>query len=396
MSPYETLSNFILINELKLERWIRIGKSTSLVLCQKVSDFEVCTRCALPAYSIYDHRTVTVKDSPVRGKEIYLRIKKRRFFCKNCKKPFTEPVSGILPKRKTSQRFRRSVLWACENFSCMKQVQKEYRCSSGFLYKILYEQLSLQIHRHINYPWPKIIGIDEHFFSRKGHKRHFATVFTDIKNKRLREVVLGKDKLSLFESASHIPGREHVRLVALDLADSYKSFVKEFFPNAHMVADKFHVLRLLTPAINRRRKQIVGSKHDHPIRKLLLRSGFNLAYYERNALKSWLKNHPELMEIYHWKERLHSLYRIKGFRRAIRAYFHMLDEMKSSSLFEIQRLRRTLKRWSQEILNYFRFKITNARTEGFNRIASLVKNRAFGYRSFKNYRLRLLTACSLK
>ncbi|MBK7844484.1 MAG: transposase [Bdellovibrionales bacterium] len=57
--------------------------------------------------------------------------------------------------------------------------------------------------------------------------------------------------------------------VVLDLSDSYKSFVREFFPNSQMIADKFHVLRLLNPALNRYRKQVTGDKRTSPLRKLL-------------------------------------------------------------------------------------------------------------------------------
>ena len=52
--------------------------------------------------------------------------------------------------------------------------------------------------------------------------------------------------------------------------------------------------------------------------------------------------------------------------------------------------------WDQaayEILAYFGTGLTNGRTEGFNNKAKLVKRRAYGYRSFRNYRLRLLNAC---
>ena len=43
-------------------------------------------------------------------------------------------------------------------------------------------------------------------------------------------------------------------------------------------------------------------------------------------------------------------------------------------------------------VNYFKNRITNARTEGFNNVAKLLQKRAFGYRNFGNYRLRLLYA----
>lgn len=49
---------------------------------------------------------------------------------------------------------------------------------------------------------------------------------------------------------------------------------------------------------------------------------------------------------------------------------------------------------SQEILAYFYCRLTNARTEGFNGKAKLVIRRAYGYKSFRNYRLRLLNSCA--
>jgi transposase len=51
-------------------------------------------------------------------------------------------------------------------------------------------------------------------------------------------------------------------------------------------------------------------------------------------------------------------------------------------------------KWKEEILAYFYTRLTNGRTEGFNNKAKLVKRRAYGYRSFRNYRLRLLNACA--
>ena len=72
---------------------------------------------------------------------------------------------------------------------------------------------------------------------------------------------------------------------------------------------------------------------------------------------------------------------------------YMLEEMKNSKLPEIKRLRRTLSKWKNEVLNYFRKRLTNARTEGFNNVCKLVQKQAYGYKSFLNYELRVLNAC---
>ena len=72
----------------------------------------------------------------------------------------------------------------------------------------------------------------------------------------------------------------------------------------------------------------------------------------------------------------------------------LTDRLASSPLPELQTFRRTLMRWRREILAYFCTGLTNGRTEGFNNKPKVVKKRAYAYRSFRNYRLRLLNACA--
>jgi transposase len=91
---------------------------------------------------------------------------------------------------------------------------------------------------------------------------------------------------------------------------------------------------------------------------------------------------------------LHRFYRTRGIERAERAFDNLLARLSASPLPELATLKRTLTRWRAEVLAYFDTGITNAMTEGFNLKAKLVKRRAFGYRSFRNYRLRLLNACA--
>jgi transposase len=322
-----------------------------------------------------------------------LEIRKRRFFCKPCRKPFTEPIQGVFKSHRTTQRYRKDVMWACANFSDLKQVQKAYRCSSGFIYKSLFERIETKLNEKLNYPWPHTIGIDEHFFTRRRGRAEYATVFTDFVNKRVRELAFGKVKGELIAQIHPIEGKENVRNVVLDMSDTYRSFVKDYFPNARLIADKIHVLRLLTPAINKRRVKITGDKRSVPLRKMLLRSRHKLKYYERDALDRWLLEHPELRDIYTAKEALSNFYRIKGVSRAAEALTRLTDWLAHSKIKELRRLRRTLMRWRQEILGYFETGLTNARTEGFNNVAKLVQKRAYGYRSFRNYRLRFLNAC---
>lgn len=361
---------------------------------KKRAAFEICPRCAEKSSAIYDHRVVRLRDEPLRkASGVVLVVRKRRYYCKTCRKPFTEPIAGVMPRQRTTQRFKRTLLWATERFSSLKDVKETYRCSNSMIYKTVFEQLELKC-REYDYPWPKMIGIDEHFFSRsQGYEKKFFTIFTDLKKHRVREAVLGKARVDVQSQIAHIKGRENVEWVTIDMSDTYRSLVHNHFPNAGIVADKFHVLRLLSPALRRRRIDITGDKRTLRIKRLLQKNRPRLSYFERQDVDRWLQNYPELNEIYRAKEKLHEFYRTKGFDRAKKSFELLLRQLQNSSLPEIKTFVRTLKSWRNEILNYFKTRITNAMTEGFNRVASLVKNRGFGYRNPNNYRLRYLSAC---
>jgi hypothetical protein len=129
----------------------------------------------------------------------------------------------------------------------------------------------------------------------------------------------------------YIPGRENVRWVSLDMSDSYRSFARNFFPNARLVADKFHVLRLLTPAIHR-------------------------------ALRAQ-KLRKEALPMY--------------------------PACPSSKPFARPSCAGARRCWPTS----FAASPTPA-PGGFNGKAKLVIRRAYGYKSFRNYRLRLLSCCA--
>lgn len=390
--PESKVAGFVLLPELKI---VRFG-SDGLWLCEKVSEMEVCHRCATPSRSVYDHRWITVRDEPLRSHRLTLKILKRRFVCKPCRRPFTEPVPGILPRRRTTQRFRLAVMRACEKYTDLNLVRREFGVSSHFVYDAYYERLRLNLREREGAPWPTAIGMDEHAYGKKRETRQtqFVTTIVNHGKGKMFEAVIGKTQAELEVATARIPGRENVQWATIDMCDPYRNFIRGFFPHAKIVADKFHVLRLLTPALLKKRKEITGTRADLRAKMLLLVSAQELKYGERVALEQFMRRYPAMHELWVWKERLHAFYRIKGYGRAYERYKRLVDDMSVSFLPEIRKLRKTLLKWKEEILNYFQSGLSNARLEGFNCKASLLKRRAYGYRNPENYRIQLLHACS--
>ena len=364
---------------------------------EKIRSDQACLRCGSIKTVRAGRCTSMVREEPVRQMSLWLKIHKHRIYCKDCKKTFAEPVPGIWPKRRSTQRFRKCVAQSCGRMTDLSTVSRFYNVSHGFAYKVYYEQIEVKLReQQTRIKWPEVVGLDEHFFRRKNRVTEFVSIFTDLKNRKMFEMVHGKDHKSLIEQLEHIPGRENVKVVVIDMSSAYRSFAKKFFPNAVLVADKFHVLRLLTPQIMKAGKDIHGHRQELSTRRKLLCNRTRLDYFLRVEIDQYLKNHPKLSELYRWKEKLFEFYRIKGFSRAYRAFEKLTHEMSHSGLEEIQRFLRTLKRWKHEILRYFENGYTNAFTERMNGTGKLVQRRAFGYKSFRNYRLRTLSACLLK
>jgi transposase len=239
------ITNFLGLPELKLTKQITHRKNVMTLHFVKTSKMEVCPKCATRSITCYYKRVVSIKDTPLRDKMVILKITKRRFFCKSCKKPFTEPIQGIVKGRKSTIRFRKHILWCATNFADLKRVQDKCRCSSWMVYNAYYEHAELEV-RKIQNPWGKTIGIDEHSFVRnqKYGQKEFVSIFVDYNKNRVREVVYGRYGSDYMKDQNllRIPGRENVKNVICDFAPSMRSFARSFFPNAKIIADKFHLI----------------------------------------------------------------------------------------------------------------------------------------------------------
>ena len=216
-TPLENISKLCLLPELKLIQVIPPG----FFVCEKVSNAEVCPSCANLSQSIYDHRWVLIRDAPIRDKAITFKILKRRFWCKLCAKTFTEPVPGILPGRRTTQRFRLAVMEACRKYTDLSQVKREFKVSYEFIYSAYYERLRLNQAEKQDAIWPSAIGMDEHSYGKNRYTRQtqFVTTIVNHNKGKMFQAVLGKSQAELETQLSHIPGRENVRRVTMDMCD---------------------------------------------------------------------------------------------------------------------------------------------------------------------------------
>ena len=87
------------------------------------------------------------------------------------------------------------------------------------------------------------MGIDEHSIHRgrtKGAK--FAVTLTDLRHRRVYEIFEDKNSKTLEANLRCIKGREKVKVVCMDLSSPLRNLMQRLFPNAKIVAERFHVI----------------------------------------------------------------------------------------------------------------------------------------------------------
>jgi transposase len=225
---------------------------------------------------------------------------------------------------------------------------------------------------------PRVLGIDEHFFTRR---KGFATTFVDLRNHSVFDVKLGRSEPSLRPYLQGLRGRDNVQVVVMDLSETYRSIARQYFPSATIVADRFHVVRLINQHFMK-----VWQQHDPEGRKnrglisLMRRHQWNLRDEQQANLMNYLASYPVLQQIYMAKQKLVRLMLLKTLtakraRKKLPQLLELLDQLQDSPL---RGLAKTLTSWLEPIVVMWRFSKSNGITEGFHNKMEMISRRAFG------------------
>ena len=248
----------------------------------------------------------------------------------------------------------------------------------------------------LNRNCPQVLGIDEHFFTQK---EGFATTLCDLRRHKIFDVVKGCSVSDLKNYLEQLPGKNNVKVVCMDLSSTYRSIVKQYFSNAKIVADRFHVIRLLNHQCLQTYAQIAPNiKHQKGLLKVLRTRKAKLKLASLEKRNAYLNQNIPIKLIEQFRERLYQILmkktlKAKKCKRFIPIFLNMLKALKESPFKRLSKLGRTFDLWKDEIVRMWRFSKSNGITEGFHRKMKLIQRRAYGFRNFENYRLRVKVLC---
>jgi transposase len=324
-----------------------------------------------------------------------LRLEVRKSQCLDCGRFFRQPLPGVQPFQRASESFQESVFQ--QHLDGINRSLLGRRKGIGAATVQRYFQRRLNRRARQNHPpCPQILGIDEHFFTRR---KGYATTLCDLKNHRVYDLTLGRSETALEWYFLHLEGKQKVRIVCMDLSSVYRSLVRKHFPQALIVADRFHVIRLINRHFLACWREIdpVESKNRGLV-SLMRRHRHNLKPQQELRLLAYLAERPALDLIYRFKQRLCCLLLKKHkskrqCRKLIPRFLRAVAQLRPSGLTQHVTLGDTLHSWSEEIVRLWRFTRSNGITEGFHNKMETISRQAYGFRNFENYRQRVQVLC---
>ena len=214
-----------------------------------------CPNCGHVTTFIKDYRLQTVKDLSVLGKPPTVTIRKRRYVCKNCNATFTEENPYI--KRYCHFPNRLYIEALTESFSLQSFTSIAKRMGVSVTSIIRWFD-------NLNYPHPKLpecIAIDE-FRGNAGGEKFQCNIADPVKHQVI-DILPSRNTENLCKHFLEYPYKERaeVKKIVMDLSTLFRSVAKTIFPEAKIVADKFHVIRVVTNSLESVRKRIQKEFH---------------------------------------------------------------------------------------------------------------------------------------
>ena len=339
-----------------------------------------CPRCGRSTWQVHQWHRQWKRDAPLWGKRVWVLLWKRRFRCRACRRVFTEDDPACGRRRRTTTRLRRQVSQQAQEAS-VRAVARWYGVSER-----LVERSWQETYGQVSPPsWPHVfLGLDGFCARRPGR---MWTGLWDLEARQPVAVIPRERQGDVQRLLERHADRETVRAVVIDLAEAYRQALHVVLPDAVVVADKFHVLALAGRALREVRG---GRRLRGNLAWLLDRGVERLRPEEHRRLHTALAADPSLAKAWALKEKLRALYQSPNAAAAEAALAAWLREAEASELAPFQRVAGTLGRWHAEVLNYWRYPITNAMVEGKHNRVKVLKRRAYGYRNDRNFMLRIL------
>ena len=315
------------------------------------------------------------------GTPTLLRLKKRRFQCKSCRRVTVAETSIVEKNCQISNLVRQKVTQLLTEKVSLTDIARRLRVSTSTVYRKL-DQFTFKKH-YDKLPNELIIILDN---------RHQTTI---------RNYFL-KYPLKV---------RQQVQFITMDMSGAYIPLARKLFPNAKIVLDRFHIIQHLGRAFLKTRIAIMNQfdKKSLPYRALKNHwrlfqkdsSKLSLNSFYSKTFRQTLAPHEVVAKTLVFSKELtdyYTLYQLLLFHfqeKRVGEFFDLIEENRSKVNHYFQTVFRTFLRHKQYIQNALETDYSNAKLEATNKLIKDIKRLGFGFRNFINFKKRVFITLNM-
>jgi transposase len=385
------------------------GDGELVVTVESTATFVGCGRCGVRAEAQGRVR-VDVRDLPCFGRPARLVWHKRRWRCREPRcdaKTWTEHFDHVGSQAVIT---RRAGVEACRQVGELarpvSKVAGELAVCWWTVMNAVIEHGTPLVDDPQRVGRVRQLGIDETSFLRatRDHPTLYATGLVDLRRHIMIDMVAGNraQDLRRWTAGADPAWLAGIKVVATDLAESFRAGLSPHLDHARRVADPFHVVRVGNRCLDQVRRRVQqdtlahrGRKDDplYRIRKIMLTGAERVDQRGLDRLLLGLRHgdpRDEVLGAWLAKESVRDVYLASRRRDAAVLLDKTIAGCLTDDVAEIVSLGKTLKSWRTEILAHHSTGASNGPTEGLNLLVKKVKRCGHGFRRFEHYRLRVL------
>ena len=351
---------------------------------------QVCPHCGASTRKSKGKRSRDVKFGAMQHHTVTATYLQRRYKCQECNHTFIEKnpfVSRYLRLSKSNLEYLFRQLGEKGSFTEMAK-RSDVSVSTVIRYC---SKLAIPKPAQL----PTVLGIDEYKGNAEGQM--YQVIITDLRNHSVVDILPKRETRALIQYFKTFSkeAREQVKYIVMDMCPLFKLVMQTMFPHAHIVADRYHVCRLVDWALERVRKReqkqiVTHSRMLKYNRRVLMKNPDTLTENERVKLLEILRISDDLRRAYGLRlgfRKIFKTYSIPNIERHIQLWLKIVE---SSHLPEFSNFKTSFISWFPQIVNAFVLPYSNGFTEGCNNNIKVLKRISYGLRHFERFRVRIL------
>jgi transposase len=382
------------------------------IIMHVVLKTHTCAACNSNNITLETPNRRIIQVLPIGMQEVYVELDIYRANCKNCKSRETEQIDFLSHKKARISKALERMLCDLRTEMTINGIERKYNIDWRTIKNCEKEYLKKK-HKKPRLKYVTAIGIDEIYVCPKTRK--YITIVRDLNTGAVLFIGEGRNKKTLepfTKSLKH--SKANIQTIAMDMSGPFKSWAKEFLPNAEIVFDHFHVIKLMNDKVNavriltmkelneKLKEELTNNddllsktkelqEHLTGQKYLFLKAEERLKKDKLEKLISLREMFGDLGEISLMKEYLRGIYsNVSDPLIAEGALIDWCEIADVSSIKGLHQMAKTIRNHMAGIVAFWSTSgITNASMEGFNcKIRCLIKQ-AYGYRDMEYFYLKI-------